>query len=180
MPENVDVGIHGVVLFPLTPHPDDRGSFTEVYRHEWLPGSRVMPQSNLSLSKAKVLRGLHFHREQADYWCVLSGTAFIGLYDLRSGSPTEGKRAEITVVADERRQGLFIPPGVAHGFYATTEIALQYLVDQYFSGADEYGIAWDDPGLGIEWPAEDPILSERDRNNPRLDEVLKDAPDFGR
>ena len=178
MPENVDAGIQDVLLFPLTPHPDDRGSFTEVYRHEWIPGSSMMPQSNLSLSHANVLRGLHFHREQADYWCVLQGTAFVGLFDLRSGSPTEGKKTEIRIAADERRQGLFIPPGVAHGFFAETEIALQYLVDRYFSGEDEFGVAWDDPDLGISWPASRPILSERDRSNPSLAEVLTDAPRY--
>jgi dTDP-4-dehydrorhamnose 3,5-epimerase len=178
MEQSMDVGIEGVHLIPLTQHPDSRGSFTEVYRHEWLPGSRLMPQANLSLSRANVLRGLHFHRQQADYWCVFHGAAFVGLYDLRAGSPTEGKKAEIRMTDREERRGLYIPRGVAHGFYAETDVELQYLVDQYFTGADEFGVMWDDPDLGIHWPASDPILSDRDKQNPRLSEVLVDAPPY--
>jgi dTDP-4-dehydrorhamnose 3,5-epimerase len=171
-------GIEGVLRFPLEPHPDERGSFTEVYRASWMPGTDPMPQANLSISAANVLRGLHFHRRQADYWCVLNGVAFIGLFDLRRGSPTEGRGEELRVDAEERRIGLYIPSGVAHGFYAETPVQLQYLVDRYFTGEDEFGIAWDDPDLGIRWPATEPILSARDRANPPLAEVLADAPPY--
>jgi dTDP-4-dehydrorhamnose 3,5-epimerase len=167
------VGVHVV---RLTSHPDDRGAFTEVYRQEWIPGSRPMPQANLSLSHANVLRGLHFHRRQADYWCIFAGRAFVGLYDLRVGSPTQGKKAEIWMDAEVERSGLYIPRGVAHGFYAETEIQLQYLVDEYYTGADEFGVAWNDPDLGIGWPGPDPILSDRDRTNPSLEEVLRVSP----
>lgn len=179
MPESVDVGIDGVRLFPLSGHPDDRGSFTEVYRREWIAGGAEMVQANLSLSKANVLRGMHFHRRQADYWCVFHGSAFVGLYDLRRGSPTERKKAEIRMNAEEHRHGLYIPKGVAHGFYAETDVELQYLVDQYFTGGDEYGVTWDDPDMGIDWPGRGPILSDRDRSNPSLTEVLDEAPSYG-
>lgn len=178
MPETTDVGIEGVRLIPLTPHPDDRGSFTEYYRRSWIPEMREMVQGNLSQSKANVLRGLHFHRKQADYWCFASGRSVTGLYDLRTGSPTEGKKAEIHVDAGERRHGLYIPRGVAHGFYAETDLTLLYFVDEYYTGADEFGIGWDDPDAAIEWGARDPILSDRDRSNPSLAEVLRDAPTF--
>lgn len=180
MPESVDVGIQDMLLLRLSPHPDDRGSLTEVYRQAWVAGGRPMCQANLSISRAGALRGLHFHREQADYWCALSGTVFVGLFDLRAGSPTEGRKAELRIVAEEQRYGLYIPPGVAHGFYAETEVTLQYLVDRYFTGADEFGVAWDDPGLGIAWPSSEPILAERDRNNPSLSEALAQAPVYGR
>jgi len=179
MPEKIDVGIAGVLLFPLAAHPDSRGSFTEVYRREWIPGGQEMVQGNLSRSHANVLRGMHFHRKQADYWCVFTGAAVVGLYDLRRGSPTEGKKAEIRMNADERRQGLYIPRGVAHGFYAETAIELQYLVDEYYTGEDEFGVAWDDAEMGIDWPSRDPILSDRDRSNPGLADVLADAPAYG-
>jgi dTDP-4-dehydrorhamnose 3,5-epimerase len=178
MPELVDAGIAGAYVVPLTPHPDSRGSFTEVYRREWIPGGAEMVQSNLSLSHAGVLRGLHIHRRQADYWCIFTGRAFVGLFDLRRGSPTEGKKAEIWMDADEGRSGLYIPKGVAHGFYAQTEIELQYLVDQYYSGADEFGVAWDDPDVGIDWPSREPITSDRDKANPSLSEVLQDPPPY--
>ena len=178
MPEIVDVGIGVVRLFLPAVHQDDRGSVTEVFRQEWLAPGAQMLQANLSRSRAGVLRGLHFHRRQADYWCLSSGKALVGLYDLRHGSPTRGKKAEIHLDAEEGSRGLYIPKGVAHGFYAQTDLMLQYLVDQYYTGDDEFGVAWDDPDVDIDWPARDPILSDRDRANPPLADVLKDAPAY--
>jgi len=90
-PELIDVGIDGVFLFQLKVHPDERGHMAEMFRRSWLPAGREMVQANLSMSRPNVLRGLHVHRKQADYWTILSGTAFIGLYDLRRGSPTGEK-----------------------------------------------------------------------------------------
>ena len=75
--------------------------------------------------------------------------------------------------------GLYIPKGVAHGFYAERDLILHYMVDNYYSGADEFGITWDDPELGIDWPNRDPILSDRDRSNPSLADVRAQAPAFG-
>jgi dTDP-4-dehydrorhamnose 3,5-epimerase len=173
-----DVGIEGVKLAPLTAHADDRGAVTEIMRRTWIEGAREMVQSNLSVSRANVLRGVHFHRKQADYWCFLSGTGFVGLSDLRPGSPTEGKAAGIRIPADEGLRGLYIPRGVAHGFYAETALQLLYFVDEPYTGEDEFGVAWDDPDLGIDWPVRDPMLSERDRSNPSLAEARPDAPPY--
>lgn len=173
-----DVGIEGVKLAPLTTHADDRGAVTEIFRRTWIEGTREMVQSNLSVSRANVLRGLHFHRKQADYWCYLSGTAFVGLYDLRMGSPTEGKAAGIRIATEEGLRGLYIPRGVAHGFYSETALQLLYFVDEFFTGEDEFGVTWDDPDLGIDWPTREPILSERDRSNPSLAEARQDAPPY--
>lgn len=178
MPNRVDVGIEGAFLVPLTPHADDRGFLVEVFRHEWLGEVAEMVQANLSRSRAGVLRGLHFHRRQADYWCVLAGRAFVGLFDLRAGSPTEGRKAELTIDAEAERTALYLPPGVAHGFYAETEVLLQYLVDTYYTGEDELGLAWDDPGVGIVWPSGEPILAERDRHNPGLREAMAQQPRY--
>ncbi len=169
-------GIAGLHLLHLDAHRDARGSLTEIFRRAWIP--LEVAQINLSLSRAGVLRGLHFHREQADYWCVLSGRAFVGLFDLREGSPTHRHKAEIRIDAEAERMGLYIPPGVAHGFCAETDLSLAYLVDRGFTGRDELGVAWDDPDVGIAWPLADPILSERDRSNPPLAEVLRDPPRF--
>ena len=166
-----------MVLVELQPHADDRGSVTELFRRSWLPTERAMVQANLSISRSGVLRGLHFHREQSDYWCVLAGTAFVGLYDLRTGSPTHGAKAEVRLSADRPARGLYIPPGVAHGFFAETDLRLMYFVDVYYSGTDEFGVAWDDPEIGIDWPSEAPILSERDRSNPGVSE-LTSTPAF--
>ncbi len=180
MVEVADVGIDGALLLTLETHPDLRGSFTEIYRRDFIPGMREMVQGNLSFSRAGVLRGLHLHRRQFDYWCVVSGAITVGLYDLRAGSPTKGKKAEIPLTGEEPRRCLYIPPGVAHGFYAETDVVLQYLVDEYFTGDDEFGVSWDDPDVGIDWPLGDrwPILSDRDRSNPSLAEVLRDPPRY--
>jgi len=137
-----------------------------------------MVQSNLSRSRAGVLRGLHFHRRQADYWCVLEGTAFVALVDLRSGSPTERSVWWQTFDASEGLRGLYVPPGVAHGFYAVTDMVLQYLVDEPFTGDDESGFAWNDPGAAIPWPSSDPVISARDASNPPMADVADDAPAY--
>lgn len=136
-----------------------------------------MVQSNLSFSRAGVLRGMHFHRRQSDYWCVIDGTAFVALVDLRSGSPTE--RAVWSETFDSGRlRGLYVPPGVAHGFYAVTDVRLQYLVDRPFTSDDESGFAWDDPDASVPWPTSDPVISDRDSSNPSLADVLAEAPTF--
>jgi len=67
--------------------------------------------------------------------------------------------------------GLYIPKGVAHGFYAVEDSFMTYLVDEYYDASDELGVRWDDPALGIRWGAESPILSERDARNPPLAEI---------
>jgi len=162
-----DVGIEGVGLAVLEAHEDPRGAFLESYRREWFPEAREMVQSNLSRSAPNVLRGLHFHRSQADYWLVVEGSVTVALYDLRRGSPTQGEHAMLELSLDPPC-GLSIPPGVAHGFYARTGCTLSYLVDEYFTGDDEHGLLWNDPALGIDWPCTDPILSQRDRENPPL------------
>jgi len=170
--------IRGVAVVPLTSHEDERGSVTEVFRRSWVPSMREAVQGNLSLSRAGVLRGLHFHRKQADYWILVQGQYVVGLYDARSGSPTEGRSVSIRISADQERKAVWIPPGVAHGFCAVTDVILQYLVDEYYDGSDEFGIVWNDPDVGIAWPIADPILSARDRSNPSLADVLRDPPAF--
>jgi dTDP-4-dehydrorhamnose 3,5-epimerase len=106
---------------------------------------------------------------------VLRGRAFVGLVDLRAASPTDGTAAGVSIDAGKRPVALYLPPGVAHGFYAETDVTLLYLVDAEFTGDDEFGLAWDDPDVGIAWPSRDPILSDRDRSNPRLSEARRQA-----
>jgi len=160
----LDIGIDGVVPVTLTLHRDDRGSLSEVYRGSWLPGAGPMVQANLSRSRAGVLRGMHFHRRQADFQVFAGGVSMIGLFDLRTGSPSEGRSATVPVDVDvgDAALGLYIPPGVAHGFCAVTEVTLIYLVDEEFTGEDEHGIAWDDPRVVDLWSQRSPILSPRD------------------
>jgi dTDP-4-dehydrorhamnose 3,5-epimerase len=164
------VTIADVLLLEPAAHGDARGRFVETYRREWLPLGREMVQGNRSEKAAGAVVGLHYHLHQADYWYVLRGTARVVLHDLRVGSPTDG--ATFTVDLDgEDERGLFIPPGVAHGFASLTDVLLWYLVDGYYNPADELGLAWDDPAVGADWGIVDPVLSARDQHNPRRDQL---------
>ncbi|MEO0564808.1 MAG: dTDP-4-dehydrorhamnose 3,5-epimerase family protein, partial [Chloroflexota bacterium] len=134
-------------------------------------------QLNRSISKPGVLRGLHYHLNQVDYWLLISGRIRVGLADLRASSSTYKVGATIDLDATDPT-GLFIPVGVAHGFYALTDITLLYVVNQYYNrGADERGVAWNDPELGVEWVVDDPVLSGRDQANRRLADIpLEERP----
>ncbi|MEX1264156.1 MAG: dTDP-4-dehydrorhamnose 3,5-epimerase family protein [Actinomycetota bacterium] len=166
---------YGARVVDLTTRADDRGAFTEVFRQEWFPGARVMVQSNLSRSRAGVLRGLHFHRRQADYWCVLEGTAFVALVDLRAGSPTERSAWWRTFDASDRLRGLYVPPGVAHGFYAVTTLRCSTW-SMRRSPATTSSASRNDPDAAIPWPGADPVVSVRDASNPPMADVMGDAP----
>jgi dTDP-4-dehydrorhamnose 3,5-epimerase len=94
----------------------------------------------------------------------------VGLADLREGSSTYG-RGQLLEIGDQNAMGVFIPPGVAHGYLALTHATLIYLVDRYYDPTDEAGVAWNDPTLALPWGIADPFLSERDRILPRLSEL---------
>ena len=122
--------IQGVHIVPLRSFADDRGYFFESFRRTWLPaGAREMVQGNCSFSKKGVLRGLHYHRKQADLWAVPSGHVRAVLYDFRSTSPTFGV-SQVLEMGETHPIGLYIPRGVAHGFYALADSFMTYLVDE--------------------------------------------------
>lgn len=163
--------IAGVYLAELRAYADERGQFLETFRKEWFPQrSWAVVQSNRSDSRSGVIRGLHYHLQQVDYWYVVRGQIRAALADIRRGSPTF-LATETVELGEERQLGLFVPVGVAHGFSALTDATLTYIVDNYYDSNDEYGIAWDDPQLALDWGVKDPILSERDLANPTLSEV---------
>ena len=164
--------IDDVVLVRPDVHGDKRGRFVETYRRSWFPLGREMVQGNRSEKQAGAVVGLHYHLHQADYWYLLRGRARVVLHDLRQGSPTDGA-TELVDLDGDVDQGLFIPPGVAHGFAALTDILLWYLVDSYYNDSDELGLAWDDPVVGADWGLTDPILSNRDKANPRRHEIAE-------
>ena len=176
--------IPGVRFGAVTRHGDARGSFRELWRASVLgplgsdltgatagtPGAFV--QANLSGSAVGVLRGLHVHRRQLDYWIVSSGRAAVALVDVRpmlQGAP----RPVVATAVLEADHSVVIPAGVAHGFLALDALEMLYLVTNEFDGTDELGFAWDDPSAAVPWPEEvfgrnGPILSERDQANPSL------------
>ena len=162
--------IAGTLLVELTAHRDDRGSFLETYRRAWVPDAREMIQANIVARAAGSIVGLHYHLHQADYWYVAAGEARVVLHDLRVGSPTEGA-TDVYDLGPPTERGLFIPPGVAHGFAARTDMTMTYLVDGYYNPADELGVAWDDPELALDWGVTNPVLSARDQANPKRSEI---------
>jgi dTDP-4-dehydrorhamnose 3,5-epimerase len=165
---------------------DQRGSFRELWRASRQPSLTAdvtgaadarFVQANLSTSAAGVLRGLHYHRRQLDYWVVAAGLAFVALVDVR---PAMAGRGPVFVETRELAadDSVVIPVGVAHGFLALEPLQLLYLVTNEYDGSDELGFAWDDPAVAVPWPALDatadgrPILSERDQTNPPLAGLL--------
>ena len=162
--------ISGIVVVEPDVHGDNRGRFIETWRKEWVPGSADMVQANRADRRQGALVGLHYHLHQADYWYVPFGRALVALHDLRASSPTGGVTLTLEI-GDHDHRGVYIPPGVAHGFYALTDMTITYLVDHYYNPADELGVAWDDPELGIAWPSFEPELSGRDRSNPKRAEI---------
>lgn len=186
----------GVRYGRLIRHADSRGAFRELWRmssfatlDERDTGRTAdvavgrpprFVQANLSDSAAGVLRGLHFHRRQLDYWVVSAGRAFVALVDVRpmiAGGPAPVVETR-TLDADK---WVVIPTGVAHGFLALEPLAMLYLVTNEFDGSDELGFAWDDPLAAVPWPSATglptpdgrPILSERDRTNPSLTDLVR-------
>jgi dTDP-4-dehydrorhamnose 3,5-epimerase len=179
----------GVRVGTIVRHADSRGSFREVWRASAFPAllpadtgapSGTEPrfvQANLSSSSAGVLRGMHYHRRQLDYWNVTSGRVLVALVDVRP--LLEGGNARAVAETHELATDdwLVIPAGVAHGFLALEPLELLYLVTNEFDGSDELGFAWDDPAVGVPWPAMGapggrPILSERDQSNPSLADLV--------
>lgn len=156
--------IPGVIHTKLDVHGDERGSFAEVMRSDAYPEGFV--QSNHSKSSAGVLRGLHYHRNQADLWYVAAGRAQVALADLRTRS--ERPATATIVMSGDDPATLYIPAGVAHGFLALTDVDLLYWVTNYYDGADEHGVAWNDATLGIRWHIAAPVLSGRDVSNGEL------------
>ena len=179
----------GVRFGSIVRHADSRGAFREVWRASAFPALSTAEtgapagseprfvQANLSSSAAGVLRGLHYHRRQLDYWIVLTGRAFVALVDVRPVAAGVGPAAVETreLAADD---WVVIPAGVAHGFLALEALELLYLVTNEYDGNDELGFAWDDPLAAVPWPPVDetpdgsPILSDRDRTNPSLTELV--------
>ena len=179
----------GVRYGAVARHADGRGSFRELWRASDYPAAGIAPdlagvtgarfvQANLSTSAAGVLRGLHYHRHQLDRWVVASGRAFVALVDVRPVVAGAGPAVVETreLQADEWVE---IPAGVAHGFLAQEPLDLVYLVTAEFDDSDELGFAWDDRAVGVPWPRPiagtsdgRPILSERDRSNPSLADLV--------
>jgi dTDP-4-dehydrorhamnose 3,5-epimerase len=154
--------VAGVEVVTLDPFPDERGVFVEFFREEWNVGPAPL-QWNGVRSAARVLRGVHVHRNHHDFLTVASGTLVLGLHDLRPDSPTQGVSCFVTLDGDAPRAAA-IPPGVCHGFYFPEPTVHVYGVSHYWNPTDELGCRWDAPELGLDWPTTTPTLSAKDRD----------------
>ena len=170
-----------VILIKPTVFTDERGFFEETYKKSDFLDFGIKEeflQENHSLSRAKgVLRGLHFQtppKAQGKLVRVISGSIFDVALDIRKKSPTFGSWVSV-VLSDENKEMLYVPEGFAHGFCTLEEnTEVIYKCSEIYSPGYDRGIIWNDPALGINWPVENPVLSEKDK----LWSCLKDADVF--
>ena len=178
-----EAGLPGVLLIEPDVHRDARGLFLETYHADKFRALGItvaFVQDNHSQSERGTLRGLHLQivRPQAKLIRVIEGEIFDVAVDVRRGSPTFGQWSG-SVLSAERFVACYVPAGFAHGFAVTSKTAqVEYKVSDIYDAASEIGIAWNDPALAIRWPVDRPLLSDRDRRNPILSEVLARLPTF--
>ena len=158
---------------------DERGFFLEAFQEERYREFGIKEkfvQQNHSRSAAKMLRGLHYQikRPQAQIVTVIRGRIFDVAVDLRPVSATFGKYFGIEL-SDEGPRQIYMAPGFAHGFCVVSDWAdIHYNVSRYYDHADEGGLLWNDPDIGIRWPIDAPNLSTRDMAYPRLKDLGHD------
>jgi dTDP-4-dehydrorhamnose 3,5-epimerase len=168
--------IEGVWIVTPRVFQDPRGFSMETFQRErfeaaGLPGDFV--QDNLSYSNRNTLRGLHFQNPagQAKLVQAIQGEIFDVAVDIRVGSPTFGQWFGLRLSGTNNRQ-MYIAEGLAHGFCVLSETAhVTYKCTDYYAPAHEGGILWSDPEIGIDWPVDNPLLSEKDRTYPRLQDL---------
>jgi dTDP-4-dehydrorhamnose 3,5-epimerase len=159
---------------------DARGTFSESYHQAKFAELGIADefvQDNHSISRKNVLRGLHYQlrHPQAKLCRVVEGEALDVAVDIRIGSQYFGKWVSVVLSAKSRNL-IYLPPGFAHGFLALTDsVQFLYKCSDFYDPADERGILWNDPALGISWGLADPLLSEKDSNWPTLAQV---SPEF--
>jgi dTDP-4-dehydrorhamnose 3,5-epimerase len=180
--QRLETRLDGLVLLEPKVHGDARGFFVETFRADvavehGIPTEFV--QDNHSRSRRGTLRGIHFqtHPGQGKLVRVARGRVFDVVVDLRRGSPTFG-RWEGVELDDEQSRMLWIPVGFGHGFLVLSDVAdFVYKCTNYYDGATEAGIRFDDPDVGVEWPAGVELLySERDATAPTLADVADSLP----
>jgi dTDP-4-dehydrorhamnose 3,5-epimerase len=163
----------GVLIIEPTVFRDPRGFFLETYhasRYAEAGIDALFVQDNHSRSVRNTLRGMHFQRTKPQGKLVraVEGEIYDVAADIDPASPTFGQWVAVTLSAENFRQ-FYVPPGYAHGFCVVSEVAqVEYKCTDFYDGADEGGVMWNDPALNIAWPTSHPLLSERDRAHPTL------------
>jgi len=176
--EITPTNIPDVLLLKPEVYEDDRGFFLETFRVEHLAKQGVdvrFVQDNLSKSQKNTVRGLHYQIEQQQdkLLMAMQGTILDVAVDLRRDSDTFGQHVATELSADNKHQ-LFIPKGFGHGFSVLSDSALVYYkCSAYYYPEGERGLFWNDPELDINWKVNDPIISEKDQQQPKLKEIPK-------
>jgi dTDP-4-dehydrorhamnose 3,5-epimerase len=174
----INTKLEGVQIIEPKVFTDNRGFFMESYNlqiFEELGLKFDFVQDNHSLSVEKdVIRGLHYQlspRAQTKLIRVIAGAIYDVVVDIRKGSPTFSQWVGV-ILSDENHRMLLVPKGFAHGFCTLKENThVQYKVDNYYSAQNDRGILWNDPEIGIDWPTDNPILSDKDAKQPLLRDV---------
>ena len=178
-----ETDLPGVLLIEPKVWKDERGFFLETFHAQKWAGSGhevTFVQDNHSKSLKGILRGLHCQLEQAQGKLVrcISGSIFDVAVDIRLGSPNFGNWYGVELSSENFRQ-LYVPPEFAHGFLVLSESAeVEYKCTDFYHPQSELSIRWDDPHIGIDWPIQDPTLSQKDRDAPGLNEVMDRLPLF--
>ena len=174
----IETELPGVLIIEPKAFGDHRGFFLETFQVErYREAGITLPfvQDNHSRSQRGVLRGLHFQktRPQGKLVSVSRGAVYDVAVDIDPSSATYGKFVGVELNDDNHRQ-MWVPPGYAHGFCVLSEVAdFQYKCTDFYFPADEGGLAWNDPDVGIPWPITEPQLSAKDVNNPRLRDLKR-------
>ncbi|MBN1313695.1 MAG: dTDP-4-dehydrorhamnose 3,5-epimerase [Anaerolineae bacterium] len=173
-----ELSLPGLILVEPAVFEDERGFFLERYNRQVFQSHGItvdFVQDNHSQSVKHVLRGLHFQTPpfaQDKLVWVTRGEVFDVVVDLRKQSATFGKWEGVEL-SETNRSMLFIPKGFAHGFVVLSERAdFSYKVSSLYSPEHDYGLVWNDPDIGIEWPVEKPILSKKDQQLPFLQSLI--------
>lgn len=169
--------IDGVKIIQPKVFGDARGFFLETFEkkryQEMLNIDLDFVQDNHSRSSKGVLRGLHFQKQnpQGKLVRVVRGEVFDVVVDIRRESPTYGAW-EGVLLSEENKTQFWVPPGLAHGFVVLSETAdFEYKCTDYYNPAHEGCLLWNDPAIGIEWPIENPLLSEKDKIGKLLEDL---------
>lgn len=172
----IETKLPGVLIIEPQAFGDTRGFFMEIFSQEryeqaGIKGSFV--QDNLSFSSRGVLRGIHYQNphSQGKLVSVVQGEVFDVAVDIRTGSPTFGQWVGVNLSGENHRQ-FWITPGFAHGFCVLSKTAyFTYKCTDVYTPSAEGGIIWNDPDIGVEWPMEDVLLSEKDKVYPKLKDI---------
>jgi dTDP-4-dehydrorhamnose 3,5-epimerase len=170
-------GIKGVYTIEPDVYIDDRGFFMETFhieRYRKLLGMNLdFVQDNISRSSRNVLRGMHFQRNYPQGKIVKAsrGEILDVIVDLRKDSPTYGTW-ESFKLSEQNKLQVWIPPGLAHGFLVMSDSAdFEYKCTEYYHPEDQNCLMWNDPEVAIDWPINDPILSENDKRGLSLKDL---------